>query len=108
MHNNEMAANPYAAVLFGPPGCGKERLGNVLVLSGNVRRVILKTYLIEHSEVMQSGGLVSDEIVVPIVNRLLSESRPEKYLVLDGAGRSLVQMQELLRRGVPIVFIDLS
>ena len=107
MYNNDVAAYRRTAVLFGPPGCGKEKLGNVLVSSGMVHRVILKTYLLEHSDVMQSGGLVSDEIVVPIVDGLLSKFRAEKYLVLDGAGRSRGQMQELLRRVVPIVFIDL-
>ncbi len=97
--------------LFGPPGCGKgnrskdlQALGLVHVASGLALRAKVSedpnSDLSKTAQaVMKSGGLVPDEIVVPIVMEHLE--RPEcrdRGFVLDGFPRTKAQADLLFAK----------
>ena len=97
--------------LFGPPGCGKgnrskdlRALGLIHVASGIALRAKIRddpdSELSKTArDVMESGGLVPDEIVVPIVMEHLE--RPEcreNGFVLDGFPRTKAQADLLFSK----------
>ncbi|NQU59020.1 MAG: nucleoside monophosphate kinase [Rhodospirillales bacterium] len=97
--------------LFGPPGCGKgnrskdlQALGLIHVASGIALRAKVSgdpdSELSKTAQaVMESGGLVPDEIVVPIVMKHLE--RPEcldRGFVLDGFPRTKAQADLLFSK----------
>ncbi|KAH9578306.1 adenylate kinase [Trypanosoma melophagium] len=97
-------------VLMGAPGCGKgtqspfltERYGVCHLSTGDMLRdaVARKTeYGVKAKQIMEAGGLVSDNVVFGILKE--SMSRPEcKYgYVLDGYPRTLRQAQLMEEAG---------
>lgn len=95
-------------ILFGPPGAGKgtqaqfivERLRIPQVSTGDMLRSAVKAQTslgIMAKEIMESGGLVSDEIVLGIVRERLAQSDCSNGFVLDGFPRTLAQADALAK-----------
>lgn len=93
-------------VLFGPPGCGKgtqadfivKDLGIVHLSTGDMLRdaVRAKTRTGNMAKkIMDSGALVSDEIVVRIISDRLEQEDCSPGFVLDGFPRTLPQATAL-------------
>lgn len=93
-------------ILFGPPGAGKgtqaefivETLDIPAISTGEMLRAAVKenTQLgILAKEVMMSGGLVSDDIVLGIVSERIKKPDCSGGFVLDGFPRTVVQAEAL-------------
>ena len=112
-----------AIILFGSPGSGKgtqaklltERLRIPHVSTGDMLRAQIRTGLglrpcVEAT--MQSGALVSDELVNLMVEERLTDPDAAKGFVLDGYPRTLAQAEHLTAwldgRGIHEVVIHLA
>lgn len=93
-------------VLLGPPGAGKGTQAKMLTSRFNIPQIstgeILRTAVkdqtplgIKAKELMDMGALVSDEIVIGIVEERLARSDCEKGFILDGFPRTIPQADEL-------------
>jgi len=93
-------------ILFGPPGAGKgtqaikiaEKFGWKHVSTGDILRseVNQGTVLgLKVKSVMEAGHLVSDELLIEIMESVFVKNSTVKGFVLDGFPRTLKQAQEL-------------
>ena len=93
-------------VLFGPPGAGKgtqavkiaEKFGWVHVSTGDILRTEVNqgTPLgLKVKVVMEAGHLVSDDLLIEIMESVFRKQQNSKGFVLDGFPRTLNQAQEL-------------
>ncbi|KAL9420721.1 hypothetical protein AB3S75_038319 [Citrus x aurantiifolia] len=93
-------------VLIGPPGSGKGTQSPVIkdeyclchLATGDMLRsaVAAKTPLgIKAKEAMDKGELVSDDLVVGIIDEAMKKPSCEKGFILDGFPRTVVQAEKL-------------
>ena len=93
-------------ILFGPPGAGKgtqsefiSKKYNLFQLSTGVilrKEIKNRTKLgNEISSIINSGSLVSDEIVKKLVENFISEKKYQNRLIFDGYPRNLTQANTL-------------
>lgn len=93
-------------ILFGAPGVGKGTQAKILasrlniphISTGDILReaVKQKTPLgIKAQEIMSRGELVSDDIMIGIINDTLNQARCSNGFILDGFPRTLPQAKEL-------------
>ena len=93
-------------ILFGPPGCGKgtqatfisEALAIPHLSTGDMLRSAVSSGSeigLKAKNIMESGGLVSDEIVLSIVEERIAENDCENGFILDGFPRTVNQAKEL-------------
>ena len=93
-------------ILFGPPGCGKGTQASLIagalsiphLSTGDMLRsaVSAKSEIgFKAKEIMESGGLVSDEIVLSIVKERISNNDSKKGFILDGFPRTINQAEGL-------------
>ena len=100
-------------ILLGAPGAGKgtqaqflsEKYAIPQISTGDMLRgaVKAKTELgIQVEEVMASGGLVTDDIIIALVKERIQEKDCSKGFLFDGFPRTIPQAQALLDAGVDI------
>ena len=93
-------------ILFGPPGCGKGTQATFISESFIIPHLstgdMLRSAVVSKSEVglkakniMEKGGLVSDEIVFSIVKDRISQNDCQKGFILDGFPRTVNQAEKL-------------
>lgn len=119
-------ARPFDILLLGPPGAGKgtqgvllaERLGLPKFATGDLLRdaVARGTPLgLQAKAVMESGSLVSDELILGLVREELDKPASARGVVLDGVVRTIPQAEgvdrllaERGRRIRHVLFLDVS
>jgi adenylate kinase len=103
-------------ILLGPPGAGKgtqshfikERYNIPQISTGDILRQAVKdnTPVGRKAQlVMETGGLVPDEIITEIVQERISKPDCEKGFLLDGFPRTLAQAKALSATGAQIDYV---
>ncbi len=100
-------------ILLGPPGAGKgtqaqfikERMGIPQISTGDMLRAAVNSgsELGERVKaVMESGALVSDEIIIDLVKERIQEDDCARGFLFDGFPRTIPQAQAMQEAGVEI------
>ncbi len=103
-------------ILLGPPGAGKgtqaafikEHFSIPQISTGDMLRAAVKAGSplgVAAKKVMDSGGLVSDEIIIGLVKDRLKDADCAHGYLFDGFPRTIVQAQSMLDAGVKIDFV---
>lgn len=103
-------------ILLGAPGAGKgtqaafikEKFGIPQISTGDMLRAAVKAGTplgVEAKKVMDSGGLVSDEIIINLVKERLKESDCQNGYLFDGFPRTIPQAEAMKEAGVKIDFV---
>ncbi len=93
-------------IFLGAPGCGKGTQASVLaekfsipqISTGDILRQAVKdgTELgIKAKTIMDTGGLVSDEIIIDLIKERLNQPDCQKGYILDGFPRTITQAENL-------------
>ena len=93
-------------ILFGPPGCGKGTQAIFISESFSIPHLstgdMLRSAVSSGSEIglkakniMERGGLVSDQIVLSIVEERIAKDDCKKGFILDGFPRTVNQAEKL-------------
>ena len=100
-------------ILLGPPGAGKgtqaqficEHYAIPQISTGDMLRAAVKAESelgLQVKEVMTSGGLVSDEIIIALVKERIKEADCVNGFLFDGFPRTIPQAEALQEAGVTI------
>lgn len=100
-------------ILLGAPGAGKGTQAEVIsealnipqISTGNILREAVKNgteYGLKAKEAMESGALVSDDIVIGILKDRITADDCKNGYILDGFPRTVVQAEALDAMGVNI------
>ncbi len=100
-------------ILLGAPGAGKgtqaqfitEKFAIPQISTGDMLRAAVKSRTalgLQVDEVMTSGGLVTDEIIIALVKERIQDPDCENGFLFDGFPRTIPQAAALVEAGVAI------
>src|SRR5690606_28122276 len=103
-------------ILLGPPGAGKgtqaafitEKFGIPQISTCDIQRAAVKAQTplgIEAKKIMDSGGLVSDDIIIGLVKDRLKEPDCENGYLFDGFPRTIPQADALKEAGIKLDYV---
>lgn len=100
-------------ILLGAPGAGKgtqaqfitEKFGIPQISTGDMLRAAVKAKTelgLQVEQVMASGGLVTDEIIIALVKERIQQADCKAGFLFDGFPRTIPQAEAMVEAGVPI------
>ena len=103
-------------ILIGPPGAGKGTQANFItwrygipqISTGDMLRAAIKAGTplgLAAKKVMDSGNLVSDDIVIALVKERLKKADCQRGYLFDGFPRTIPQAEAMREAGVALDFV---
>jgi adenylate kinase len=103
-------------ILLGAPGAGKgtqaqficEKYSIPQISTGDMLRAAVKAESplgLQVKDLMASGGLVSDDIIIALVKERITESDCENGFLFDGFPRTIPQAEAMVSAGVDIDYV---